>query len=307
MGTPDFAVPALRSIHAAGHTIAAVYTKVDSPQGRGRELAQPPVKQAALALGLEVKQPKSLRSSEVIAELKALAPDVIVVAAYAQILPRAVLEMPTYGCKNIHASLLPKYRGGAPIHWAIVNGEEQTGITIMQMAQGIDTGDMILKESIPIGINDTCGELFERLANLGAELILRVLSLPDMGESLREKQNHEEASYARNVTKEDGLLSFANRALEIHNKVRGFNPWPGAYTTLDGQYLRILRTKLCNDGVTLSPGAVQLISNRVLVGCADQTLEICTVQPAGKRAMNAADFVRGYVNKMSGAVLFLAT
>lgn len=307
MGTPDFAVPSLKAIHSAGHTIVAVYTKPDSPAGRGRGLTPPPIKEAALTLGLPVYQPESLRRPEVLEELTALNPEVIVVAAYAQLLPQSILILPKFGCKNIHASLLPKYRGGAPIHWAIVNGETETGITIMQMARGLDTGDMILQETIPIHINQTCGEIFSELAEIGAELILKVLELEDLGESKRIAQNDSDASYARNVTKEDGRLDFNNSALAIHNKVRGFNPWPGAFTTVGGNYLRILQTNLSEGQTRLKPGLVEIRAGKVFVGCRDACIEILAVQPAGKKIMSAADFLRGYNNKELGTALFLAT
>ncbi|MDP3488114.1 MAG: methionyl-tRNA formyltransferase [Bacillota bacterium] len=307
MGTPDFAVPSLKAIHSAGHTIAGVYSKPDSPAGRGRGLTPPPIKEAALQLGLPVYQPQSLRSSEVLKELAALAPEVIVVAAYAQLLPQSVLSLPKFGCKNIHASLLPKYRGGAPIHWAIVNGESETGITIMQMARGLDTGDMILQERIPIHINQTCGDIFNELADLGAKLILEVLSLGDLGESQRIEQNDPDSSYARNVTKEDARLDFNNSALGIHNQVRGFNPWPGAFTTVNGNYLRILQSSLSEEPFVLAPGLVEMRADKVFVGCSDTCLEIQAVQPAGKKIMSAADFLRGYNNKELGTRLFFAT
>ena len=307
MGTPNFAVPSLEAIHSAGHTIIGVYTKPDSPAGRGRGLTPPPIKEAALKLGLPVFQPQSLRSPEVLKELAVLNPEVIVVAAYAQLLPQSVLSLPKFGCKNIHASLLPKYRGGAPIHWAIVNGELETGITIMQMARGLDTGDMILQGRVPIHINQTCGDIFTELAGLGARLILQVLSLGDLGESERIKQNDIDASYARNVTKEDGRLDFSKSALSIHNKIRGFNPWPGAFTTVNSNYLRIMQSSLSEEQFVLAPGLVELRAGRVFVGCSDTCLEILAVQPAGKKVMSAADFLRGYNNKELGTGLFLAT
>jgi len=307
MGTPDFAVPALKAIHSAGHTIVAVYTKPDSPAGRGRVLKSPPVKEAALKLGLPVFQPHNLRGPEVLEELTALNPEVIVVAAYAQLLPRKILELPRHGCKNIHASLLPKYRGGAPIHWAIANGEQETGITIMQMARGLDTGDIILQEGIPIGIDQDCGEIFTLLANLGADLVLRVLDLEDVGESRRTPQNDAESSYARNLNKEDGRLDFARSARDVHNRIRGFNPWPGAFTTVEGNYLRILQSRLSDEGVKLMPGQTEVRAGKVLVGCADTSLEIEMVQPAGRTVMSATAFMRGYNNKEPGTQLFLAT
>lgn len=304
MGTPDFAVPALRAVHGAGHTIVAVYTQPDKPAGRGREMTSSPVKEAALELGLPVYQPTSLRTTEVYEELQSLRPDTIVVAAYAQLLPQKVLDIPKYGCKNIHASLLPKYRGGAPIHWAIVNGEAETGITIMQMARGLDTGDIILQRSLAIGNDDTCGVIFDRLANLGAEMILEVLALGDLGESLRVKQDEELATYARTVNKEDGRIDFTQNAKSVHNTIRGLNPWPGAFTTLQGGYIKILQSRLGPCDSILPAGLLLTKEGKIYVGCGIGCIELLTLQPAGKRPMGAGDFLRGYVRPAQADVFF---
>jgi methionyl-tRNA formyltransferase len=298
MGTPDFAVPPLQALAAAGHEVTAVFTQPDKPAGRGRQLATPPVKVAAQALNIPVFQPPSLREPEVISRLEELSPEVIVVAAYAQLLPTAILELPPFGCKNIHASLLPKYRGGAPVHWAIANGETETGVTIMQMARGLDTGDIILKQVYPLGPDETCGEVTNALSHLGAKLMLECLELPDLGASLRRPQDEAESCFARNVLKSDGRINWYDSARLIHNRVRGFNPWPGAHTLFLGQPLRLLSTS-SHDHVNIgAPGIVTLEDGKCMVGTGAGALEIRTVLPAGKRAISGLDFYRGYIAKL---------
>jgi methionyl-tRNA formyltransferase len=304
MGTPEFAVPALTALHKAGHTVAAVFTQPDRPAGRGRRLTPPPVKQAALELGLPVWQPASLGNRKVPDFLLGQALDVIVVAAYAKLLPPAVLAAPRFGCKNIHASLLPKYRGGAPVHWAIVNGEQETGVTIMQMAQGLDTGDIIEQQSIPIAAEDTCGSVTEKLALLGAELILRVLELPDAGEAKRRPQAHELKSYARTVRKEDGLIDWAKNSREIDALVRGMYPWPGAHTRWRQETLGVLATRCAAEGPRLWPGEAVCRDGSLWVGCRDGSIELLQVLPAGRKAMAASDFYRGYLSRNSENIFY---
>lgn len=294
MGTPDFAVPALKAIAQSPHQLIAVYTQPDKPAGRGRVLTSPPVKVVARELKVPVLQPHTLRDRAVQLELAAMNPEVIVVAAYAQLLPQAVLSIPQYGCKNIHASLLPRYRGGAPIHWAIVNGERETGITIMQMNKGLDTGDMITTRAVTIGEDETCDELARRLALLGAVMICDVLSLPDLGESLRVPQDHSQSTFARNVRKEDGLLDWGRSNRDLHNRIRGFNPWPGAYSHLNGQPLKIVSSTVSEIRPGLEPGEIVIENGRFIVGCGGGSLELLLVQPSGKRIMTALDFSRGY-------------
>ncbi len=304
MGTPEFAVPALRALHGEGHTVVAVFTQPDRPAGRGRRLTPPPVKIAALELGLPIWQPNSLRSLEVLDFLRGEKLDAVVVAAYAHLLPPAILAAPRFGCKNIHASLLPKYRGGAPVHWAIVNGEDSTGVTIMQMAAGLDTGDIIEQRAIPITPEDTCGTLTVKLSLLGAELILRVLALPDAGEAKRVTQAHELMSMARTVRKSDGLINWSVTAKEINALVRGMHPWPGAFTRWRGETLGILATRLTAGGPALPPGAILYREGRLWVGCRDNSVELLKVLPAGKRPMSALDFYRGYLSRCADAIFY---
>ena len=304
MGTPDFAVPALTALHDAGHTVIAVFTQPDRPAGRGRRLTPPPVKLAALELGLPVWQPASLGHPGVLDFLLGQALDVIVVAAYAKLLPPAVLAAPRFGCKNIHASLLPKYRGGAPVHWAIVNGEQETGVTIMQMARGLDTGDVIEQRAIPITREDTCGSVTEKLSLLGAELILRVLELPDAGESKRVPQAHELKSFARTVRKQDGLINWAMQSQQIDALVRGMQPWPGAYTQWRQETLGVLATRCSVKGPRLRPGEAVCREGSVWVGCQDGSIELLKVLPAGRKAMAASDFYRGYLSRNSENIFY---
>ena len=303
MGTPDFAVPPLHALCEAGLDVAAVFTQPDRPAGRGRHLAPPPVKTAAQSLGLSVFQPTSLRDTQVIALLADLDPEVIVVAAYAQLLPRDVLNLPRFGCKNIHASLLPKYRGGAPVHWAIVDGEKETGITIMHMARGLDKGDIIMQESMPLGLEQTCGEVTAQLSHIGARLILNCLELADLGESLRQPQEESLATYAPNVKKSDGLINWAISALSIHNQVRGFNPWPGAHTSFQGQSIRVVASRISNQDHALSGhfGRLALHDGRLLVGTGEGALELERLLPSGKRLMSGEEFFRGYVAKVASS------
>lgn len=304
MGTPAFAVPALKALHAHGHTLVAVFTQPDSPAGRGRKMTAPPVKLAALELGLPVLQPSSLSSQAVLRSLLAQSIDVIVVAAYAKLLPVSILGVPRLGCKNIHASLLPKYRGGAPVHWAVVNGERETGVTIMEMARGLDTGDIIARQAIPIGEEETCGSMTDKLAGLGAELVSWVVALPDAGESRRVAQDHALMSFARNVSKQDGLIDWSQEPRQVHDRVRGMYPWPGAFTHWQGTILRILGTRVVEQAPVLPSGVVSHVNGRLWVGCRDASLELLTVQPPGRKAMSALDFHRGYLSQRGDTKTF---
>jgi len=295
MGTPDFAVVPLLAIVEAGHFVSAVYTQPDKPAGRGRALTPPPVKTVAERLGLEVVQPASLRDKSVQEQLLSLRPDAIVVAAYAQLLPSNVLSIPHYGCLNIHASLLPRYRGGAPVHWAVMNGDSETGVTIMRMDRGLDTGDILLQDSISIGEEDTSGDVTTRLSLLGAKLIVDALARQDLGEDLRRAQQHNLATYARNIRKEDGRVNWNLPAATLHNLIRGLNPWPLAYTYYGGQYLRVLRSRVYHMAYSLGPGELKVDDGRLLVGTGLGTLQLMDVQPAGKRVMTGSEFARGYL------------
>lgn len=297
MGTPEFAVPCLREL-AATTQVVGVYTQPDRRQGRGLSLTPPPVKQVALELGLPVYQPARLRSPENWQQLKALAPDLIVVVAYAQILTPKVLALPRYGCINVHASLLPAYRGGAPIHWAIVNGEAETGITTMMMDAGLDTGDMLLQTRLPIGPDAGCGEVHDRLATLGAQTLAETLSALAQGQLEPKPQPQAGVSYARNLTKHDGLIQWTNSASSIHNLVRGLNPWPVAYTQHAGKTLRVFSTRLltnCEETVGAEPGCIIAVSEAgPVVQTGDGVLLLSEVQPASKRRMSGADYARGH-------------
>lgn len=297
MGTPEFAVPCLREL-AASTQVIGVYTQPDRRQGRGLTLAPPPVKQVALELGLPVYQPARLRSPESWQQLQALAPDLIVVVAYAQILTPKVLALPRYGCINVHASLLPTYRGGAPIHWAIVKGETETGVTTMLMDAGLDTGDMLLQAKLPIGPDESCGQVHDRLAVLGAETLAKTLTALAEGQLEPIPQPEAGASYARNLTKQDGLIQWANSACDIHNLVRGLNPWPVAHTLHDGKLLRVFGTQvLGNSGETAGaePGSiVDVTAAGPVVQTGNGVLLLKEVQPANKRRMSGADYTRGH-------------
>ncbi len=274
---------------AAGHEIVAVYTQPDRPKGRGQTLAAPPVKEAALRLGLPVRQPEKLRHDY--DQLSADAVDVMVVVGYGQLIPQSIIDLPRHGIINVHGSLLPKYRGAAPIQWAIANGERVTGITTMKIDAGLDTGDMLLKAETEIGPEETAPELGARLAILGANLLLDTLARLDT--IVPEKQNPAEATIARILTKEDGRVSFARPAREIHCRARGFDPWPGATTTFRGQPLSLGRMRLA-DRSGLAEGELLVEQRRLYVGCGDNTvLELLEVQPPGKKRMPVEGFLNG--------------
>ena len=293
MGTPQFAVPPLQALADAGHKILGVATRMDKPAGRGRALAAPPVKLAAQEMGLNVFQPKRVRDPEFIETLRKISPDVIVVAAYGQILPKDILNLPKYGCINIHASLLPKYRGAAPINWAIINGETETGNTIMRMDEGMDTGDILMQESIHISPKDTAGMLIDRLSRLGARLITEALPLIEAGTLAPKKQDASQATLAPLLKKEAGLIHWDLSAGEIHNRVRGFNPWPGAYTFLDEKLVKILEAEaVVGSG---EPGVIYLNEQQQLdIGTGKDMLRILRLQPEGKKPMTAEEFLRGH-------------
>jgi methionyl-tRNA formyltransferase len=293
MGTPRFAVLPLQALAKAGHDIAGVITRIDKPAGRGRTMAQPAVKVAALEIGLTVYQPKRVRDPDAVESIRRLAPEVIIVAAYGQMLPKEILALPKYGCINIHASLLPLYRGAAPINWAIINGETRTGNTIMQMEEGMDTGAILLQEAIPIDPKDTAGTLMEKLSALGAKLITAALPLIEAGKLTPEPQDSSRASLAPLLKKEDGLINWKLSAPEIHNQARGLTPWPGAYTFLDETMVKILETETLQGSG--EPGRIYEGRQGSLdVGTGSGLLRVIRVQQAGKKPMDAADFLRGH-------------
>jgi methionyl-tRNA formyltransferase len=294
LGTPTFAVPSLEALVRAGFEIPAVFTQPDRPKGRGAKLAESSIKAAATAFGLPVHQPERIRRPEQIEALRQLAPDLMVVVGYGQIIPQTIIDLPPLGVLNVHASLLPKYRGAAPIQWAIANGESETGVTIMRIDAGLDTGDMLLKVPAAIGPAATAPELSDRLAPLGAESLIQVTHQLRAGSVVAEPQDHSAATLAPILRKEDGLIDWRRSALVTHNRLRGFTPWPGAYTFFRGQQLNILSAKP-RDLAGVQPGAIAVERQTLYVGCgANTALELLEVQLAGKKRMSAAAFVNGY-------------
>jgi len=292
MGTPDFALQTLQGLIDAGCKMVGVYTQPDRPKGRGKQLAAPPVKELAQKYDIPVYQPLKLRQPEAVAELEALAPDLIVVVAYGQILPKSVLEIPAHGCINVHASLLPKYRGAAPINKAIIDGETETGITTMYMDVGLDTGDMLVKKTLAIGPEETAGELHDRLASLGRESMEETLRRLCAGTLQREVQDDEQSTYASMMKKEDGRIDWNRSAQEIHNHVRGLDPWPGAYTTINGELLKLAETSP-EAAEGLAGTVIAADKNGVCVACGSGSLRIQQLQLAGRKRLAAADFLRG--------------
>lgn len=288
MGTPDFAVPPLKRLIDEGHDVVGVYCQPDKPQGRHFTLTPPPVKVLALEKGIPVFQPKTLRDEKVQAELSALSPELIVVAAYGKILPVEVLEIPPKGCINIHGSLLPKYRGAAPIQWAVINNDVTAGVTVMQMEEGLDSGAMLLKKSLTVGEDETAGELFDRLALLGADALIEALQ--NFSSLVPVCQNEDEATWAPMLKKTDGEIDWSEDAEKIYALIRGVTPWPGAYTVYRGKRLKIHRARVVNRcGVT----ATSLSGEGLIVACGHGALELLEVQLEGAKRMSAADFMRG--------------
>lgn len=290
LGTPQFAVPTLERTVEAGHQIAAVFTQPDRPKGRGQKDTMPPVKEAALRLGLTVHQPERIRRPEVIEQLRSLAPEAMVVVGYGQIIPQAILDIAPKGIINVHASLLPKYRGAAPIQWAIARGETRTGVTTMKIDAGLDTGDMLLKWETSIGSEETAIELGERLAPAGADLLVQTLARVD--NIVPQKQDEAEATYAPILKKEDGHIDWSMSAAEIVNRVRGFVPWPGCYGSLRGLRFHIWRAKPAEGA--FPPGQLHAAGNRLYAGCRAGSIELLEVQMEGKKRMAAAAFLNGF-------------
>jgi methionyl-tRNA formyltransferase len=304
MGTPEFAVPCLQTLIRDGYNVVGVVTQPDRPTGRKRVLTPTPVKLEAEKHGIPVLQPERLRRPEAVEAVRNLLPDLIVTAAYGQILPKAVLDIPAHGCINIHGSLLPKYRGGAPIQYAIMNGDSVTGVTIMYMAEGMDTGDMISKVELPIGDGDTTGTMFEKLAAAGAELLARTLPELLAGRITAEPQNDSEAVYSPTIKREDEQIDWSVPALRIFNLVRALHPRPGAYTLLNGDIVKIWgclhpqnatpRGRTTGYDAAVPAGTVvQAGDQGIEVATGEGTLWITELQPSGKKAMDAATFLRG--------------
>lgn len=297
MGTPDFAVPSLKIIIDNQYPIKAVVTQPDRPKGRGGKLTPPIVKYEALKHGLHVLQPEKLLG-KFIETLESLKPDLIVVAAYGKILPKKVLEMPLLGCINLHASLLPKYRGAAPIHRAIMNGDRITGVTTMYMAEGMDTGDIILSKETKIKDDETAGSLHDRLALIGRDLLLETIELAARGLAPRKAQNDREASYAPPLKREEEVIVWGKKAVEIFNQIRGMNPWPGAYTFWKDKRLKVWKSEVVRVETGFNPGEIiELDQEGIVVGTGKGALKLLEVQLSGAKKMSASSFLRG--NKLS--------
>jgi len=291
MGTPAFAVPTLERTVAAGHQVIAVYTQPDRPKGRGQKDAMPPVKEAALRLGLTVHQPERVRRPEVVEQLREMAPEAIIVVGYGQIIPKTILDIPPLGIFNVHASLLPRYRGAAPIQWAIANGEARTGVTIMRIDEGLDTGNILSQWETEIGPEENAVELGARLASAGADLLVRTLA--ELSSIQPQPQDDAQATYAPILKKEDGKINWQLPARQILNRIRGFEPWPGGYGFLRGQRFQICKAAF---GEPMLPaGALRVVNRKLYAGCgSNESIELREVQLEGKKRMPTAAFLNGF-------------
>lgn len=295
MGTPEIAAKVLESIINSRHEVIGVVTQEDKPKGRGKEMAMPPVKELALNNGIEVFQPHILKTPESVERLKQFDADIFVVVAYGKLLSKEILDMPKYGCINVHASLLPKYRGSAPIQWSIIDGEKVTGVTVMQMDEGMDTGDMLFKSAVEIEDNDTADSLYDKLSDAGASLITDALDAIEAGDIHPVKQDDTCATYAKMLDKSLGHLNYAKTADEIERLVRGLNSWPGTYSFINGKNLKIWDVKVLDEKANDEPGTVALCENgRLTVNTLDKQLEILTLQIEGKKRMDTKSFLLGY-------------
>ena len=295
MGTPEFAVQALVNIIEAGHEVAAVITQPDKPQGRSKKLVFPPVKAKAIEYDIPVYQPEKVRNEETLNILKDIMPDVIVVAAYGQILPESILNLPKFGCINIHASLLPMYRGAAPIEWSIIDGQKETGVTTMYMEKGLDTGDMIDKITVPIEDDDTGETLTNKLSKAGAELIIVTLNKLIDGTITRKKQDDSKSCYAKMLSKELGLVDFTKSAEELERLIRGLIPWPCAYTYIDGKSVKLYKAEVFdNNDKPGKPGEIIEVTKKFFsIACGEKALRIRSLQPEGKKQMDTASYLNG--------------
>ena len=306
MGTPDFAVAPLEAILKAGHEVTAVVTQPDRQKGRGREVQYSPVKECALSYGIPVLQPLKIKEKDAVEELRKYPADIFVVAAFGQLLSEEILNMPRLGCINIHASLLPAYRGAAPIQWCVINGEEKTGVTIMQMAKGMDTGDILLQKEVVLDEKETGGSLFDRLMETGAELIVEALPKIEAGELIPVVQKEELATYAGKITKDMGNIDFAKSAVTIERLIRGLNPWPSAFTHYKGKILKIWEADVvseCANAENPVPGTVIAMDKESFtLATGEGALRIRSLQPEGKKRMSCAEFMRGYEVKVGEAL-----
>lgn len=295
MGTPDFAIPALTVLIHSEHSVSAVFTQPDKPKGRGHKLASPPVKVLAEQNGISVYQPESLKKNadEYIKIIKDINPDIIVVAAYGKILPKEVLDIPKLGCVNIHGSLLPKYRGAAPIQWAVLNGDKETGVTTMLMNEGLDTGDILLTEKTEIGENETASELFDRLSLMGADILLRTIDALQKGEITPKKQDASKATYAKMLSKDLSNIDFNSSVRNIHKKICGLSDWPCAVTSVNGKRLKVYRSEIVSDEKpNAEPGEV-IDEKNFTVACIDGSIRFVEVQAEGSKRMKSEDYLRG--------------
>jgi len=296
-GTPEFAVPTLKKLVEAGHNVRLVVTQPDRPSGRGQELAAPPVKRLVQSLGLPVVQPEKIKNNlEFRAQLEALKPEAIIVVGYGRIIPKWMIDLPRHGNINLHGSLLPRYRGAAPIQWAIAHGETVTGVTTMRIDEGLDTGDILLQREMTIDPEDTAVTLAPRLAEIGAELMLETLRGLESGTIQPRKQDHTEATLAPVLQKDEGRIDFNREAPEILKRLRGFQPWPGAFATFRGKNLTLHRARLAACGLgPLLPGEMKVAGEDLFLGCGGGTaLQLLELQPEGRRRMSARDFIHGY-------------
>ena len=294
MGTPDIAVGCLQAIIDEKHEILGVVTQPDKPVGRGKKLGMPPVKELALKYNLKVYQPVKARDEEFVTLLKELNPDLIVVVAFGQILPKSILDIPKLGCINVHVSLLPKYRGAAPINWVIINGEKKTGVTTMYMDEGLDTGDMILTSEFDLDNEITAGQLHDKMAILGAKTLKETIELIEKGEAPRIPQNHDEFTYAPIMNKSLGNINWNNSAHDIHNLVRGVNPWPSAYTTYNGITMKIWKTEVLNEVSEKTPGTILNVDkDGIKISTKDNTILVKEIQMPGKKRVEVSEYIKG--------------
>ncbi len=306
MGTPDFAVPCLEKLNQ-NYNVTAVYTQPDRPKGRGQKLAESPVKIFAKEHNIPVYQPEKIKTTECVSQLKQLAPDLIVVVAFGQILSKEILDIPPYGCINVHASLLPRWRGAAPIHWSIISGDKQTGVTTMYMDIGLDTGDMILKSKTDITSEMTTAQLHDELMLQGANLLIDTLNLIENGTAPREKQDDSLTCYAKMLNNDNCRIDWKKSAQEIHDLVRGLNSWPVAYTNLNGKKFKIWQTKI-KDNHTMNTDAgkvIGLTKNSIFIAAGKGIIEILQLQPPNKSKMSAASYINGHRQELSSDISFI--
>ena len=294
MGTPEFSAPAIDALLEAGHEIAAVFSQPDKPKGRGYNLTPPPVKVKALEHGIPVYQPTTMKDGEALRIFRDISPDVAVVIAYGRILPKEILEAPKYGCINVHASLLPKYRGAAPIQWSVIDGESKTGVTTMQMDVGLDTGDMLMKCETAIDPDETAGELHDRLSLMGAKLIVDTLAALEQGALTPQKQDDSESCYAKMLTKELCAVDWHKSAKEIHDQIRGLSPWPVATAVLEGKKLKLHRSAIAAQGSETAACGEIISLDPLTVQCGEGAVALLEIQAEGKKRMNAQDYLRGH-------------